>query len=103
MYQLRYSAQAKDDLIAIKKYITTEGGSATVALQFTGKLRERCRKLAALQSKMGRERPELGGNIRSFPHGNYVIFFMYNSNRLDVVTITEGHRDIEALFHPQDP
>ncbi len=52
MYRLRNLAQAKDDLIAIKKYITTESGPAKVALQFTDKLRERCRKLAALQSKM---------------------------------------------------
>ncbi len=74
-----------------------------MALRFTGKLRERCRKLAALQSKMGRERPELVENIRSFPYGDDMISFMYNGNRLDVVTITEGHRDIEALIHPQDP
>ncbi len=74
-----------------------------MALRFTGKLRERCRKLAALQSKMERERPELGKTIRSFPYGNDVIFFMYHGNRLDVVTTIEGHRDIEALFHPQDP
>ena len=36
--------------------------------------------------------------LRSHPFGNYIIFFMYNDNNLEAVTIIEGHRDIEALF-----
>ncbi len=98
MYRLRYLAQAKDDLINIKRYIARESGSQSTALQYTGKIREQCRKLADLSGKIGRLRPELRENLRSFPYGNYVIFFMYNDEYLDVVTIIEGHRDIEAMF-----
>ncbi|GJQ57407.1 MAG: hypothetical protein SCALA701_02080 [Candidatus Scalindua sp.] len=36
--------------------------------------------------------------LRSFVYGNYVIFFMYNNDYLDIVTIIEGHRDIETMF-----
>ena len=47
---------------------------------------------------MGRLRPELRESLLSFPYGNYVIFFMYNEDYLEIVTIIEGHRDIEAIF-----
>lgn len=76
MSQLRYLAQARDDLIHIKRYIARESGSQSTAIQYTEKIREQCRKLAELPGKMGRLRPELGKNLRSFPYGNYVIFFM---------------------------
>ncbi|MCH7623905.1 MAG: type II toxin-antitoxin system RelE/ParE family toxin [Nitrospinae bacterium] len=98
MSQLRYLAQARDDLIHIKRYIARESGSQSTAIQYTEKIREQCRKLADLPGKMGRLRPELGENLRSFPYGNYVIFFMYNDDCLEIVTIIEGHRDIEAMF-----
>ena len=98
MYQLRYLAQAKDDLIAIKRYIARESGSSKTALQFTNKLREQCRKLAQLQGQIGQTRPELREELRSFPYGTYVIFFMYNGNYLDIISIIEGHRDIGSLF-----
>ena len=98
MYQLRYLDQAKDDLIAIKRYITRESGSQTMALQFTEKLRQQCRKLAQLPGQLGRHRPELHKNLYSFPFGNYVIFFRYGDDVLEIVTIVEGHRDIDAMF-----
>lgn len=103
MSQLRYLAQAKDDLISIKKYIARETGSQSTALQYTGKIREQCRKLADLPGEIGRLRPELRENLRSFPYGNYVIFFMVNDDTLEIVTIIEGHRDIEAVFEEQTP
>ncbi len=101
MSQLRYLAQAKDDLINIKKYIARESGSQSTAIQYTEKIREQCRKLADLPGKIGRLRPELMENLRSFPYGNYVIFFMYNDDSLEIVTIIEGHRDIESRFEEQ--
>ena len=98
MPQLRYLAQARDDLIHIKRYLARESGSQSTAIQYTEKIREQCRKLAELPGKMGRLRPELRENLRSFPCGNYVIFFMYNDDYLEIITIIEGHRDIEAIF-----
>ena len=37
--------------------------------------------------------------LRSIPHGNYVILFRYNGSFNEIVSIIEGHRDIEGLFH----
>lgn len=98
MSQLRYLAQAKDDLLNLQRYIARECGSQNMAIQYTEKIREQCRKLAGLPGKIGRLHPELRENLRSFAYGNYVIFFMYNDDYLEIVTIIEGHRDIEAMF-----
>ena len=46
---------------------------------------------------MGRPRPELGHEIRSYPFGNYLIFFRYAENRFEVIRIIERHRDISTL------
>ena len=51
---------------------------------------------------MGRPRPELRADIRSFPFRGYMIFFRYHAGRFEVVNILEGHRDIEAFFGDQD-
>ena len=48
MYELRYLEQAKTDLIRIKRYIYTASGSNELALKYTEKLRQQCRKLAEL-------------------------------------------------------
>lgn len=98
MRKLYYLDQAKDDLVHIKQYIARESGSQKVALEFTHKIRQQCRKLAELPGEIGRSRPELSEGLYSFSYGNYVIFFRYVGNSLEVVTIIEGHRDIEALF-----
>ena len=98
MPQLRYFEQAKNDLIQIKRYIAKVSGSNEIALRYMEKLRQECRRLAALPGTMGRARPELGEGIRSIPYGNYVILFRYNGPSLEIVSIIEGHRDIEELF-----
>src|SRR5438128_2375526 len=98
MYQLRYLEQAKNDLIQIKRYIARESGSNAVAVRYVGKLRQQCRMLTELPGTMGRARPELMEGIRSIPHGNYVIFFRYSGSFVEIVSIIEGHRDIEEMF-----
>lgn len=98
MFKLRYLAQARDDLIAIKRYISKESGSPKIALEYTSKLRAHCRNLAEFPGLAGRERPELRDDMRSSTYGNYAIFFRYNGKLLDIVSIIEGHRDIDALF-----
>ncbi|MDM3870977.1 type II toxin-antitoxin system RelE/ParE family toxin [Porticoccus sp. W117] len=98
MYKLRYLNQARDDLLHIKSYLTRQSGSSAVALKFTSKLRQQCRKLASYSGQVGHPRPELGKDIRSFAYGNYLIFFMYKEQELRVISITEGHRDLLNLF-----
>lgn len=98
MYTLYYLDQAKDDILQIKRYIAKESGSTELALQFTDKLREQCRNLATIPGTIGQHRPELRDDIRSFPFGNYVIFFRYRDHVMEIVTIIEGHRDVTRLL-----
>jgi toxin ParE1/3/4 len=90
------SAQA--DLVNILEHITRESGQLIVGRRFVGALRQQCRDLAALPGTLGRARPELRPDIRSFPYKGYVILFRYVGDIFEVANIIEGHRDIEALY-----
>lgn len=98
MYQLRYLEQAKADIVQIKRYIARESGSNRVAVRYTEMLRQQCRRLAELPGTMGRARPELMEGIRSLPYGNYIILFRYRDSLVEIISIIEGHRDIEEMF-----
>jgi len=64
-------------------------------------LREQCRKLASLPGTLGRARPELRSDMRSFPYKGYVIFFRYAGDRFEVVNVLEGHRDTISYFREE--
>ena len=82
-----FLASARDDLLRVLEYIAEESGSISIAENYVRQLRVRCHKLAGLASTLGRARPELRRDIRSIPHGNYVIFFRYAGGRFEVVNI----------------
>jgi toxin ParE1/3/4 len=60
-------------------------------------------KLQALARRpgIGRLRPELAGDLRSFPVGRYVIFYLAISRRVEIVRVLHGSRDIEAIFEEE--
>jgi toxin ParE1/3/4 len=96
--RLRYSATARTDLGTIYRYIREQSGSGAVALRFVERLRGKCNELAAAPFQMGRARPELRVDLRSHSYQNYLIFFRYIGDVLEIVNIVESHRDIETLF-----
>lgn len=96
--RVRYLDSAKSDLLSIFDYIAWESRDAVVARRFVDLLRARCRHLATLPGQMGRPRPELRADIRSFAFRGYVIFFRYIDDTFEVVNILEGHRDIGRYF-----
>ncbi len=100
MRKLRYSESAERDTLNILEYISLQS-SSTTAERFVLELRRRCRDLASLPGLMGRARPDLGPNVRSRAHGNYVIYLQYSGTTLRILRIMEGHRDI-ATEHFQD-
>ena len=79
-----------------------QGFTAPLKTWFARELRGKCRNLARATIQMGRSRAELRPDLRSHPHGNYVIFFRYVSDALEVVNVLEGHRDVEAFFHKDE-
>ncbi len=98
MRNLVYTAAARDDLVAIFEYIARESGNLVIGHSFTNQLRVQCFKLASLPGTMGRARPELRHDIRSFAFKGYVIFFRYHPDTFEVINVFEGHRDIIAYF-----
>lgn len=102
MRRLVYLAAARRDLVSILEYITRESGNLAIAQRFVEQIRQQCVKLADLPGTLGRARPELRPDIRSFPFRGYVIFFRYVGDTLEVVTVIEGHWDIERHFGSEE-
>lgn len=98
MAHLVYLESARFDLLRIHAYIAHESGDIGRGRRFVDLLRRQCRHLAGLPGRMGRPRPELRVDIRSFVFRGYVIFFRYADDRFEVVNIFEGHRDIDGYF-----
>jgi toxin ParE1/3/4 len=44
----------------------------------------------------GRERPELRRNLRSFPVGNYVVFYSPVADGIEVIRVMNSRQDIDA-------
>jgi toxin ParE1/3/4 len=44
----------------------------------------------------GRERPELQQRLRSFPVGNYIIFYVPLPDGIEIVRVMNGRQDIGA-------
>jgi toxin ParE1/3/4 len=86
---------AQRDLDEIWDYIAQE--SVAAANRLIDMIVETCNRLA-LQSEMGRLRPELASNLRSFTVGNYVIFYRPTQDGIEVARMLHGARDIEALL-----
>ena len=102
MRRATFLTSVRADLLEILTYIAEGSGSVDLAEAFVAKLRAQCHKLAALDAMVGRPRPELRPDIRSFPFKGYVIFFRYHAERFEVVNILEGHRDIDDFFGDEE-
>jgi toxin ParE1/3/4 len=96
--RLRLSRAARDSLAGIAGYIASASASRELAEAFVSRLRAQCERLAALPGTIGRPRPELGDDLRSFPFRGFVIVFRYQTTTLDIVDILHGHQDIDAHF-----
>lgn len=102
MRRASFLASVRADLLAILSYIAEASGDVAAAEAFVAKLRAQCHKLASYETVMGRARPELRHDLRSFPFRGYVIFFRYVDTRFEVVNILSAHRDIDFVFGQED-
>lgn len=102
MRRVRLLQSARDDLAAIGDYIEFASGSRRVAGRFVRELNDYCRRLGRLPGTLGHARPELLPDLRSAPYGNYIVFFRYLGDIVEIVNVIEGHRDIGAIFRKND-
>jgi toxin ParE1/3/4 len=56
----------------------------------------------ARQPHMGRSRPELATDLRSFPVGHYVIFDVPLPKGVEIVRVLHGSRDIESILQDNE-
>ncbi len=72
MANYRLARSAREDLSSILAYTASDGIDAAVALN------ERFEEILGVLARnpaAGRERPELGADVRSFPIGSWVIIY----------------------------
>jgi toxin ParE1/3/4 len=91
--------QAAADLAEIWAYIAKD--SLAPADSFMDRF-DREFRLLARNPKMGRARPELSPDLRSFPVGHYVIFYLPRTRGIEVVRVLHGSRDLESLFQEDE-
>ena len=54
--------------------------------------------LLASMPEIGRAREELSPHLRSFPVGNYVIFYRLVDSGIEIARVLHGARDFPPLF-----
>ena len=95
MAQAIFTTQADEDVLLVWNYIARN--STGNADAFFDTLKERCQLLADTP-QMGRVRPELGAEVRSWPLGNYLIFYRISDVGVEILRVLHGTRDISTLF-----
>lgn len=87
--------RARTDLFNIWRYISEDNPDKadevldTIQAQF---------QMLSEYTHAGRARKELGRNIRSFPAGDYVIFYRPLKNGIEIVRVLHSSRDVYAVF-----
>ena len=64
---------------------------------FLDTISERCHMLAR-HPEIGRLRPELAPDLRSFAVRNYIIFYRPIDDGIEVARVLRGSRDLDSLF-----
>lgn len=98
MKRIRFSADAHREIAEIVQYLYERNPFA--AHRFLGLVDEKC-ELLAERPLIGRLRPELGEEIRSFVAGNYLMFYVPGSEGIDVYHVIYGGRDLSRIFKRQ--
>lgn len=93
--RLVVSPEARSDLVEIWRYLGARGIRATGRVM--QQIRARFQTLIEFPES-GIRREELRAGLRSFPVGNYVIFYFIIDGGVEIVRVLHGRRDIEAIL-----
>ena len=89
------SNRALDDLTGIWEYIAVD--SPNQADRLVEVIYKRCQMIAD-HPKIGRERDSLHRGLRSFPVGNYVVFYEIRRDEVVIVRILHGAQDTDSIM-----
>ena len=93
----RLAPQAQADIDDIAYYIFVESGSLEAADRLIESLYSRF-GLLGKYPRAGRRRDDLRPGLRSFPVGNYVVFYRVEGDDVLIQRVVRGSRDLEALL-----
>ena len=96
MSRYALSPAAVEDLREIAKWYAERSGSATVAERVVKRIAEACELIAHTPGEVGRERPELGREVRSYAVPPYVVFHRSRGERVKILRILHEGRDLDA-------
>jgi toxin ParE1/3/4 len=91
-----YSSAANVDIEEIAFYLFDL--DPIVASHFLDALEQAC-ELLVRHPLIGRPRSELAEDLRSFPVGNYLVFYIPTIQGIDIVRVIYGGRDLPKQFH----
>lgn len=94
-----FAPTAEADLTEIYDFIAGDNRSAAGALidRF-----ERQAETLANNPGIGRARPELQPDMRSFPVGRYVLLYRPIEGGIEVARVLHGMRDIDRIFREEE-
>lgn len=90
--------EAEADLEEIGDYIARDNPAR--AITFVQELIARCRHLAETPDAFPLVPRYTHLGIRRFVHGRYLVFYRVTPERVEVLHILNGARDIEAILFP---
>lgn len=89
-----YTSAASQDLVEILDYIARD--NPTAALGWVDKIEAKC-LLIGDNPSMGELQPHLGANVRASAVGRYVIFHRETNQRVEILRVIAGDRDVLRL------
>lgn len=100
MARVRKTALAESDLEEIWFYIALDNPEAADALldRIEGQS-----DLLARNPRLGRARPELLEELRSFPIGSYVLFYRPMDHGIEILRVLHGAQDLPSQFSEPEP
>ena len=87
--------EAEEDIDEILAYIAADNFDASVA--FYSRLIDLFETLVS-NPKAGRERDDLEQGLRSFPFGNYLIFYRSWAGQVAISRVLHSARDLDETF-----
>ena len=92
-----YLPEAVEDLHSIWQHLAEQSLSEDIADRLIDTIDDTCKSYAA-QPLMGQARAELAEDVRCFPVGNYVVFYLPLPDGIEVIQVIHGARDIPHHF-----
>lgn len=95
---VHFSVEAEQDLEAIGDYIARDNPRR--AISFLRELREQCLGLAEMPKRFPLVQRYESEGVRHRSHGNYLIFYRSEANKIVIIHILHAAQDYRAILFP---